>query len=465
MINFRVLGPIEVTKDGRELPLGGRKQRVVLAILLLNANRVVPVDRLIAGVWGNDAPGHPLNTLQVYVSNLRRVLGPDRVEGEQRLLITQDPGYRIQVESHQLDMLQFLTAVGEGRRLLDESRYGEATNTLREALALWRGHALADLVDEPFAGGELAGLEESRLVALEARIEADLALGRAEEIVGELEGLVIDYPYRERLRGLLMLALYRCGRQAEALQVYQTARKILLNDLGVDPGPELREVERAILAQVELGNMERRARPFILFHDGSGEQHVVDLNAAASPLAIGRRSSNDLSLSWDQEVSRVHAYLERTGGGWELVDEGRSRNGSYVNGERVAGRRRLRDTDVLRLGTTVLLYRAPASVVKMRRRETGATANVSIRTASHIEQDDLVVLRSLAHAVAQTDGKADGRVELRAADALNCGPEDVQASLRLLYKRFGVAHLVEDERRILLLERARSIGALPPKED
>lgn len=415
MINFRVLGPIEVTKDDQLLALGGRKQRVVLAILLLNVNRVVPVDRLITGVWGDAVPGHPLNTLQVYVSNLRRILGPDDTEGDQRTIITQEPGYRIQAESEQLDMLKFLTAVGAGRRLLDENRYEEAAGTLREALALWRGPALADLVADSFISSELAGLEESHLMAIEARIEADLALGRAAEIIGELEGLLVAHPYRERLHGLLMSALYRCGRQAEALQAYQAARQILLDDLGVDPGPELREVERAILAQVKLGNMTRRAHPFVLFHDGNGEQYVVDLDTARSPLTIGRRSSNDLSLSWDQEVSRVHAYLERADDGWELVDEGRSRNGSYVNGERIESRQLLRDTDVIRLGKTVLLYRAPTPVAGIFGRDAGVIMDGSSRTITRIEQKSLAVLRSLTRIVARTGGRADECVKSRAA--------------------------------------------------
>lgn len=377
MINFRVLGPLEVTKLGRTLPLGGRKQRAVLAILLLNVNHTVPVDRLISGVWSERTPGNPLNTLQVYVSNLRRVLEP-AYSGDQRLLITKEPGYRIQANIEQLDVLQFLAAAAKGRVSLDENRYEEAASCLHGALALWRGPVLADLVDEPFAEGELAVLEESRLVATEARIEADLALGRAEEIVGELTSLVISHPYRERFRGLLMLALYRSGRQAEALEFYQTTRKTLLDDLGVDPGPELKDLEQSILAQVNLGNMQRHARPFVLYHDGGGKQHIVELDAAQSPLTIGRRSSNDLSLAWDQEVSRVHAHLERGDGGWDLVDEGFSRNGSYVNGERVDTRHPLRDADVVRLGTTVLLYRAPTSGGGNNiNRETGVTVDVS----------------------------------------------------------------------------------------
>lgn len=462
MINFRVLGPIEATKQGRVLPLGGRKQRGVLAILLLNANRTVPVDHLIAGVWGERAPGRPLNTLQVYVSNLRRILDPDRSGDQQRLLVTKEPGYRIEVSPARLDMLEFLAAAADGRRLLDESRYEQAAGRLREGLALWRGPALADLADEPFAEAELAALEENYLATIEAHMEAELALGRAEEIIGELNGLVINYPYRERFRGLLMSALYRSGRQAESLEVYQATRKRLLDDLGVDPGPELRELERSILAQAELGNMERSGRPFVLFHDDDGEQHIVELDVAQTPLTIGRRSSNDISLTWDQEVSRVHAHLERTGGGWELADEGRSRNGSYVNGERVDGRHILRDADVVRLGTTVLLYRAPTPTVKLRR-ETGVTADVSIRAADQIQQDALAVLRSLARDVAAHPmPEPDRSAQLHADDSAGHTPEEAEAVLRLLYRRFGVAHLVENERRLVLLDRARSSGAPPP---
>lgn len=379
MINFRVLGPLEATKAGRSLPLGGRKQRAVLAILLLNVNQTVPVERLISGVWRERAPGNPLNTLQVYVSNLRRVLEPARSGDQQQLLITKEPGYRIQAEFEQLDVLQFLKFAAIGRSLLEENRYEEASGYLHGALKLWRGPALADLADELFAEGELVVLEESRLVATEARIEADLALGRAEEIVGELNSLVISHPYRERFRGLLMLALYRSGRQAESLEVYQATRKILRDDLGVDPGPELRDLERSILAQVNLSNMQRHARPFVLYHDGGGKQHIVELDAARSPLTIGRRSSNDISLAWDQEVSRVHAHLERGSGGWDLVDEGRSRNGSYVNGERVENRHPLCDADMVRLGTTMLLYRAPTTSRGGSdiSRETGVTVDVS----------------------------------------------------------------------------------------
>jgi tetratricopeptide (TPR) repeat protein len=333
---------------------------------------------------------------------------------------------------------------------------------LRGGLALWRGPALADLADEPFAEGEITALEESRLAAVEARIAAELALGWAEENIGELNRLIADHPYREHLRGLLMLALYRSGRQAEALQAYQATRQTLLDELGVDPGPELRELERTILAQLELGGMERRARPFVLFHDSDGAQHIVDLDAAHSPLRIGRRSTNDLSLPWDQGVSRVHAHLERSGDGWELVDEGRSRNGSYVNGERVTGRRVLHDADVIRLGNTVLLYRAPTSEIGARRQETGVTADLSIWAASQIEQSDLAVLRSFARAVAQADQQAAGQAEWRAAEDLDRTPEDIEAALRLLYLRFGLAQVAEHERPGLLLERARVLGVLPP---
>jgi DNA-binding SARP family transcriptional activator len=367
MINFRVLGPIEVTAEGQALPLGDRKQRLILALLLLNANQMVPVERLISEVWGTDTPEHPLNTVQVYISNLRNALRSGDPADQDQLLIAQKPGYRIQVTAEQLDMLQFLTTADRGTRLLDENRYEAAASCLRDALALWRGTALADLVDEPFAQGELAALEEYRLTAIEARVQADLALGRTEQIIGELDRLITDHPYHRRLRGLLMLTLYLVGQQAEVLQIYHIVRSTLLNEIDAGLGPGLREVERAILAQVELTNIDRRTRPYVLFHDAGGQQHILDLDTTRSPLTIGRRSSNDLSLVWDQEVSRVHAHIEHTVTGWELVDEGRSRNGSYVNGERMAGRRVLHDADVIRLGATILLYRArtcPATTLR-----------------------------------------------------------------------------------------------------
>jgi DNA-binding SARP family transcriptional activator len=235
-MEFRILGPLEVREGGRVVPLGGAKQKGVLAILLTRAGEVVSRDRLIDELWGGEPPSSAVSVLQTYVSHLRKALGSGALQ-------TKATGYSIDVEDHVLDLALF-------ERILDEARDApveQAAGLLRDALALWRGPALVDFAYEPFAQAEIARLEELRLVALERRIEADLALGREAELIGELETLVAKHPLRERLRGLLILALYRAGRQAEALDAYQAARRALVDELGIEPGRELQALERAIL--------------------------------------------------------------------------------------------------------------------------------------------------------------------------------------------------------------------------
>ena len=237
-MEFRILGPLEVVEGNRPLQLGGLRQRAVLAILLLHANQVVGSDRLIDEVWGEAPPETAVNTLQVYVSQLRKALGAE-------VLLTRAPGYLLHVETNEFDLRRF-------ERLLDEAQAAEpalAAEKLRAALALWRGPALADFAYEAFAQTAIARLEELRLAALERRIDADLALGRHADVVGELEALAAEHPLSERLHGQLMLALYRSGRQAEALEVYQSARRALIDQLGIEPNPSLRELEQAILRQ------------------------------------------------------------------------------------------------------------------------------------------------------------------------------------------------------------------------
>jgi DNA-binding SARP family transcriptional activator len=236
MMEFRVLGPLEVVEDGRALPLGGTKQRALLACLLLRANQLVSTDRLVEELWPQGAPRTAAKTIQVYVSKLRKELGEGR-------LVTHAPGYVLRVDPSELDLARFEALFEEARRV-DPRR---AAEPLREALALWRGPALADLAYEPLAQTEIARLEELRLAALEERIEADLTTGRHAERVGELEALVADHPLRERLRGQLMLALYRSGRQAEALEVYHDARRTLVEELGLEPSVALQRLEKAIL--------------------------------------------------------------------------------------------------------------------------------------------------------------------------------------------------------------------------
>jgi class 3 adenylate cyclase/predicted ATPase len=243
-VEFRILGSLDASVDGRALPLGPTKQRALLAVLLIRANEVVTSDALIDALWPEQPPETAANALQVYVSGLRRALGPSA-----SLLETRPLGYAVTVGSDVLDRDRFENLLGTGRAALGAGDPTAAGETLREALSLWRGPALADFRYEPFAQAEIARLEDLRLAANEERIEADLALGRHAELVGELEGLVAAHPVRERLRGQLMLALYRSGRQAEALEVYQETRRGLVEELGIEPSQPLRDLEAAILRQ------------------------------------------------------------------------------------------------------------------------------------------------------------------------------------------------------------------------
>ncbi len=238
---FSLLGPLSVTLDGAPIALGGQKRRALLAVLLLDANHVVSRDRLIDALWGEDPPDTARNTIQVYVSQLRKLL-PEGV------LETAAPGYRLVVEPEAVDLFEFMRLSEEGRTALGAGDAPGAADALEAALALWRGAPLADFAWEPFAQTEIVRLEELRLAALEDRIEADLSLGRHGQLIAELERLVAEHPLRERLRGQLMLALYRSGRQADALAVYQRARRTMVDELGIEPGESLRRLERSILA-------------------------------------------------------------------------------------------------------------------------------------------------------------------------------------------------------------------------
>jgi DNA-binding SARP family transcriptional activator len=249
-MDFRILGPIEAIEDGRPVVLGGAKQRALLGMLLLHANEVVSSDRLIDELWAGDRREEAINSLQVAVSRLRKALEAGRREGpESGAIVTRSPGYELRVDPQRLDVTRFEALVGAGRKALAAGDSGSARRDFGAALGLWRGPPLADLAYESFAQSEIARLEELRLGALEYRVQADLALGRLDQVVGELEGLVSEHPLRERLRGLLMLALYRSGRQADALEAYQRARKTLVEELGIEPGRELRDLHQAILRQ------------------------------------------------------------------------------------------------------------------------------------------------------------------------------------------------------------------------
>jgi DNA-binding SARP family transcriptional activator/ABC-type branched-subunit amino acid transport system substrate-binding protein/streptogramin lyase len=244
-MEFRILGPLDVRAAGVSVPLGGPKQRAVLALLLLSANRVVSRDRLIDELWPDQAADSADHALRLQISRLRKALSAAS-DGKARLS-THPPGYLLRVEPDELDLHRFERLVAEGRDALERDNAELAAARLREAEGLWRGRPLADLEFEPFVRVDVERLEELRLAALEDRIEADLARGRHVHLAGELDALVAQHPLRERLRAQLMRALYSSGRQAEALQAYSDARRHLVDELGIEPGPALRQLERAVL--------------------------------------------------------------------------------------------------------------------------------------------------------------------------------------------------------------------------
>ena len=248
-LDFCILGPLEVFDDGRAVPLGRVKQRALLGLLLLHPNETLSTDRLIDELWGERPPASAAKAVHARVSRLRRALAGDNGSASADLVVTRERGYELRLDPERLDSHRFERLVAEGRSELAAGRRERAVSAFERALSLWRGAPLADLADEPFAQSEIARLEDLRVMALELLIEAKLALGRHADVVGQLETLIAEHPYREGLRAQLMLALYRCDRQADALQAYQDARRTLIEELGIEPGERLRELERAILAQ------------------------------------------------------------------------------------------------------------------------------------------------------------------------------------------------------------------------
>jgi DNA-binding SARP family transcriptional activator len=279
MVEFRILGALEVVEDGRPLALRGRKQRTLLALLLLSPNRPVSVDRLVDALWAGQPPATAANALQYHVSQLRKTLG------DETAIVTREPGYLIELGPDQLDLLRFERLVMEAER----AEAARASRLLGEAIDLWRGDALTEFVDDLLLQAELQRLAAARLAALQQRIDADLILGRHAQLVPELEALVRTHPLHEGFVGALMRALYSAGRQAEALEVYRTTRETFDAELGIEPSPFLRDLERAILRQDP--DLAPAAAPSdtprsILVLVGDADD-VDDLLAVAEPLAAG----------------------------------------------------------------------------------------------------------------------------------------------------------------------------------
>src|SRR4051794_8981194 len=276
-VELRILGALEVSANGHEVPVRAAKQRELLGILLLHPGEVVSRDHLVDALWGERPPETATKALQVHVSQLRKA---------QLAIETRSPGYALRVEPDALDAARFERLARDGAAALAAGEAERASALLSEGLALWRGPPLADLAYASFAQPEIARLEELRLDALEERVEADLALGRG-GLVGELEALVARHPLRERLRRQLMLALYRAGRQAEALEAYRDARTTLVEELGLEPSPELQELERAILVQ----DPALAAAPARAASDFVGRDRELALLAARLDDAVAGRGS------------------------------------------------------------------------------------------------------------------------------------------------------------------------------
>jgi DNA-binding SARP family transcriptional activator len=367
---FGILGPIEVWSDGGRLDLGGPRQLRLFALLLVNANRAVPNDQLIEALWGPESSPGAAKRLQVAIVRLRKALGEQSVQ-------TIGGGYRLVVEPRDLDADAFNERVKHGRHALDRGEAPVASEFLRSALSMWRGPALAEVAYEPFAQAEIRRLDELRLNALEERIEADLQLGRHFDLVGELDALVAEHPTRERFPRQLMLALYRSGRQADALEIFQRARAGLAERLGLEPGPALQSMQAQVLAHDPALDLPREpvtakewkvvaeppapappSRAFLVVRAGHSGQRIIRLDGARQ-LTLGREPNTDVPLTGDPKISRVHALLERVGDDWSISDDGLSRNGTYCNGKRIHRLQRLEDGDLLRIGATTIIFRNP----------------------------------------------------------------------------------------------------------
>ena len=359
-----VLGPVDVRAGSASAPLGGAKVRAVLAQLVLAQRRVVPVTQLIDGMWGEDPPATAGNTLQYHVSVLRRSLA---ALGAEQALQTRPPGYALDLAS---DVEEFTRLRRAGDEQVERDEPDDAADTYAAALACWRGPALADLQEAPFAPTRAVALEGQRLATLEAWAGVELQRGRAEALVAELELLAAENPTRERLWEHLVVALYRSGRQADALAAYARARKLLDEELGVEPGPGLQAVHRQVLNQDPALVLARRpaAAPLALsvptrlrsrlpapaawLVASDGRRHRLGDDA----VVVGRHVDCDIVVAED-DVSRRHASIGPAADGHAVSDLG-STNGTSVNGMRLTSARLLHHGDRVEVGSLVLRYEA-----------------------------------------------------------------------------------------------------------
>jgi SARP family transcriptional regulator, regulator of embCAB operon len=356
-IGFGVLGPLQATVDARPVPLGTPKQRAVLAVLVMNRNRPVGIDSLITAAWEQWPPSEARASLHSYISNLRRLLGDSR-----SMLENAPPGYRLTVDDTACDIGRFILEKTAGVQAAAAGQFEQASRHLSTALAEWRGPVLEDLRDFQFVGAFATALTEDKVVAHTARAEAEIACGRGYAVIGELESLTVEHPYREPLWAQLITAYYLSDRQSEALDAYQRLKGTLAEDLGIDPGPTVRALHERILRQEPL-DVKKAAKTTAVHtvHNfglrtsantshaqanlRSAAGHAFPLRAAAT--RIGRLDDNDIVLD-DANVSRHHAVIIDTGTSFVITDL-RSANGVDVGGQRIRGTATLADGDRIRI--------------------------------------------------------------------------------------------------------------------
>jgi DNA-binding SARP family transcriptional activator len=360
-IGFGVLGPLEMTVDDSPVALGSRKQRAVLAMLVINRNRVVSSETLVDAVWGQRARQEARASLHTYVSNLRRLLNDAGVDGR-TVLAAAPSGYRLTLPDVDCDVGRFVTEKMAGIRAAAAGRFDLASRHLSSAVAEWRGRVLEDLSEFEFVASFAAALVEDEVDVHIARAEAEIACGRGNAVIGALEGLTSEHPYREPLWAQLITAYYLAERQSDALDAYRRLATALSADLGIEPGPTIRTLHQRILRQELLdvsraaltaasaaaGTLDRRStatgHPMVArLHGLSGQ--VYPLIGAAT--RIGRLADNDVVLD-DAEVSRHHAVVSDTGSSFVITDL-RSANGVFVHGRRIRGSVVLADGDPIRI--------------------------------------------------------------------------------------------------------------------
>ncbi len=356
-LRFGMLGPLQASANGADLPLGAAKQRAVLAILLINRNRIVPIDSLIDAVWQEQPPPEVRGSLHAHISRLRRLVS-DAGADAATTVVSARPGYRLNVPDEACDIGRFAIEQKAGIGAAAGGRFEEASAHLSAALSEWRGPVLEDLRDFPFVDAFAAALTEDKLVALTAWAEAEIACGRTHSIISELEALVVDHPYREPLWAQLITAYYLAERQYDALDAYGRLKKMLADDLGIDPGPTLRGLHQRILRQEPLdikqaarATAKRAAATLQRRPEGAHESAVAQLRDGAGrryPLRgattrIGRLSDNDVVID-DDTVSRHHAVIVDTGNSFVITDL-QSANGVDVADQRVRTSALLADGD------------------------------------------------------------------------------------------------------------------------